>query len=139
MDESTGAPAPLSRSDILAASDLAIELVPVPEWGGFVYVRGLTGTERDSFEGSLLMRDEKGRQAIRYDNVRAKLAARTVCDASGKRLFSDADIPELAKKSAAALARVFEVAQRLSGLGAEDVQELLAGLKNDPSADSTSG
>ena len=44
----------LSRDEILAASDLTKELVEVPEWGGSVYVRAMTGTERDSYEESVL-------------------------------------------------------------------------------------
>jgi hypothetical protein len=45
----------------------------------------------------------------------------TVCDASGERLFADSDIALLGRKSARALDRVFSVAQRLNGIGAEQV------------------
>ena len=58
-------------------------------------------------------------------NMRAKLVALTVVDDKGKRLFrGDADVNALGRKSAAALQRVFEVAQRLSGLSDEDMEEL---------------
>ena len=46
----------LTRDAILQATDLTFEDVAVPEWGGVVRVRGLTGTERDAFEASVVGR-----------------------------------------------------------------------------------
>jgi len=113
----------LSRQDILGASDIQQELVSVPEWGGAVYVRGMTGTERDSFEASIT--EGQGRDVkINAQNLRAKLVARSVVDENGKPLFSKADVEALGKKSARALQRVFNVAQRLSGISDEDVETL---------------
>ena len=37
----------LDRASILGSDDREIERVPVPEWGGFVFVRNLSGAERD--------------------------------------------------------------------------------------------
>lgn len=128
----------LSRDAILQAPDTVIEMVSVPEWGGSVYVRSLTGTERDAFEGSLLVIN-KGRQSIKYEDIRAKLVVKTACDMTGVRLFSDADIPEVTKKNAAALQRIFEVAQRLSGLTNADVKELADNLGNAQSVGFISG
>ena len=127
----------LNRESILQADDLPKELVDVPEWGGSVYVRSLTGAERDRFESSMIKQRGKNQQ-MNLDNIRAKLAVLTVCDEEGKRIFSSADIDELSKKSAAALDRIFAVARRLSGLGEDDVKELAEGLKDDPFADSPS-
>ena len=39
----------LSKDAILAADDLPRETVHVPEWGGDVYVRTMSGTDRDAF------------------------------------------------------------------------------------------
>ena len=127
----------LNRESILQADDLPKELVDVPEWGGAVYVRSLTGAERDRFESSMIKQRGKNQQ-MNLDNIRAKLAVLTVCDEEGKRIFSSADIDELSKKSAAALDRIFAVARRLSGLGEDDVKELAEGLKDDPLEDSPS-
>ena len=115
----------LTREQILQADDLKTESVEVVEWGGMVLMRGLTGTERDALEGSMIEIRGKSRQ-LKLENIRAKLVAMTIVDENGKRLFSDDDdVRELGRKSAAALQRVFEVAQRLSGLRAEDVEELV--------------
>jgi hypothetical protein len=40
----------LSKDDILKAPGPATEIVQVPEWGGEVAVRGMTGAEQDQFE-----------------------------------------------------------------------------------------
>src|SRR6516162_3192004 len=95
----------LSRDDILKAADNEPEEVDVPEWGGSVLVRG-------------------GRRVVDPANVRAKLVARCVVDDDGNRLFTDADVAELGGKSAAAMDRVYAVAARLSGMGADDQEEL---------------
>ncbi len=113
----------LSRDEILQAQDLPTEDVPVLEWGGVCRVRGLTGAERDAFEQSIVeTRGKNTRMNLR--NIRAKLVALTVVDEDGNRIFSDEDAEALGKKSAAALDRIFAVAQRLSGLRPEDVEEL---------------
>lgn len=129
----------LSRVEILESEDLRTEVVPVPEWGGAVIVRALAGTERDSYESSIFT-TKKGETTpeLNLQNIRAKLASKTIVDEEGKRLFSDADIVALGLKSAAALDRVFAVAQRLSRLTNEDVKELTAQLGNDQSAASGS-
>lgn len=113
----------LTKDQILGIKDLQIEQVEVPEWGGYVFVRGMTGAERDSFEASVV--DIRGSsQKINMLNVRAKLVSLTVCDENGERIFEDADVIELGKKSALALQRLFDIAQRLSGLSKEEVNAL---------------
>ena len=121
----------LNKTTILQANDIKTEIVSVPEWGGDVCVKGMTGTERDNFEASIVqMRGSS--QTVNMKNVRAKLASLAICDEEGKRLFSDTDVMELSKKSAAALQRVFKVASRLSGIGDEDVKGLAGGLQENP-------
>jgi hypothetical protein len=126
----------LTREEIWAAEKtLPTEIVPVPEWGGSVIVRGLTGTDRDAFEATLLK--QRGRkQEANLENFRAKLIVRSVVDEKGSLLFGERDISRLGQKSALALERVYEVAQRLSKLSPEDVEELTADLGKDQSDDS---
>jgi hypothetical protein len=116
----------LGREDILGASDIKTEIVQVPEWSGAVYVRGLTGTERDDLELGMLEQRGKSR-TLNLRNLRAKLVAASLVDSEApdaRRLFSEGDVKALGEKSAAALRRVFEVAQRLSGLTDDDVEGL---------------
>ncbi len=127
----------LKRDEILAVQDIQIELVSVPEWGGEVYIKGMNGLERDAFEASIVQTKGKNTK-VNMENVRGKLAAQTLCDEAGFRLFTDMDIKELGKKSASALQRVFAVAQRLSGIGDDDVKELAEVLTDSPSDGSPS-
>lgn len=131
----------LTAADILAASDLERETVPVPEWGGQVCVRGMTGAERDAYETTLL--SVKGTDVALdkagMTSARARICAMCMIDPdTGKRLFTDAQVADLTKKSGRALDRVFGVAQRLSGITKADVEELQKNSKNGQSADSGS-
>lgn len=127
----------LSRDAILAANDVQFEDVDVPEWGGKVRVKSLTGKERDALESSMI--EGKGKNAnVNLNNLRAKLVARATVNEDEERVFNDADIAALGAKSAAALTRVYEVAQRLSGITQEDVDELTKNSETAPSEDSGS-
>ena len=128
----------LKRDDILKVQDIKTEKVEVTEWGGYVYVKGMTGAERDAFESSIVEMRGKGNTRVKLENIRAKLVALTACDEKGERLFDNKDAEALGKKSAAALQRVFEVAQRLSGITTSDVDELVKGLEENPFGDSPS-
>lgn len=118
-------PALLSREAILSRRGQAKrEVVEVPGWGGAVQVKALTGTERDAFEESLAKRRRDGTREMNLVNFRAKLVARTVVDEHGAPLFSAQDVGLLGELDAADLQRVFDVAQRLSGMSAQDVDEI---------------
>ena len=127
----------LTKENILTANDIKREEVQVPEWGGVVLVQGLSGRDRDQLEASMIQGKGKDTK-VSLDNLRAKVVARSIVDENGNRIFSDADIPALAKKSALALNRVYEVAQRLSGISQEDVDELTKNSETAPSDDSGS-
>jgi hypothetical protein len=109
----------LSRDAILAADDLEKELVSVPEWGGDVWVRCMTATERDEWEASVVTMDNKG-QNPKADlrNIRAKLVVRCVIDEAGVRVFGEEDTVALGAKSAAALGS----SVRRGGAVVEDLQ-----------------
>ena len=113
----------LTKDAILAAQDLKTENVLVPEWGGEVSVRTMTGTERDEIEAETLQ--SAGDIKTRYRNLRARVLVRVLVNEKGERLFGDSDIEALGGKSTAALDRLFAVAQRLNALTEQDVEALL--------------
>lgn len=122
------------KPDLNTPDDLLIEELFVPEWKGWVRVRGLTGLERDSFEASCVEVRGEGKHQTRktvFTNIRAKLVVRCLVDEKGARLYADKDADALGKKSAAALDRIFSVAQRLSGIGEEEVKELAGNSEAD--------
>ena len=111
------------REKILKSQDLPRELVVVPEWNGEVlYVRTLTAAEKDAFEASVLPKKEGG--AKNLANIRARLAVLCTTDEGGTRVFNDDDAELLGAKSAAAVSRLSDVAQRLNGMTKEAVEEL---------------
>lgn len=128
----------LTRDAILGASDIEIETVDVPEWGGSVRVKGLTASQRDKYERSLIQTNSKGKSELTLANARARLVALTVVDDDGGLMFSDADVLTLGTKSAAAMDRIYGVASRLAGLSDDDMDELVGNSEAGQSGDSPS-
>ena len=128
----------LTRDQILACKDISIEKVEAPEWGGHFFVKALTGKERDRFERTVYTISEDGKAEMNLENFRSKLCVSSICDETGKLLFTDKDIPILTEKSAIVLDRASSVAQRLSGLSKNDVDKLTKNSKGVRSASSIS-
>lgn len=125
----------LTRQEILSIRDIRTETVFVPEWGGAVKIKAMTGKERDAWEAALFQIDGKDVK-MNKENLRAKLVALTVVDEAGQRLFTEADVEALGSKSASALDRVYQASQKLSGLTPDDIKEMEKNLETDHS-DST--
>jgi hypothetical protein len=127
----------LSREEILGADDLKTVDLYVPEWGGEVRLRTLTGEERDKFEASFtVQRGNKTKQNAA--NFRARLVSMCIVNEKGQRLFSPADINALGRKSVSALQRVFNKCNEMNGLSDEDVEELTEGFGEEAAEASTS-
>lgn len=127
----------LTKEQVLNADDAAYEDVRVPEWGGMLRVRRLSGAEKDAFEASIVeVRQQNGQIVERTNmvNLRAKLAVRCIVDENGQLVFSEGDIVDLGRKSASALDRVVAAAKRLNKMTDADLQEMVQGLKNDQPA-----
>ena len=128
----------LTKDQILEANDLRTETVHVPEWGGSVLVRSLTGTDRDAFEASMITVLPDGTRKPNMSNMRAKLVALTVVDEAGSLVFDVSDVDRLARKSAAALECVFVTAQRINGIGVDAQEDIAKNSNAGLSASSTS-
>lgn len=127
------------REKVLEAKDLpAPEKVECPEWDCTLYVRTITGTERDAFEQSMIERKGKSRK-VNLANVRARFAVLCCCDEEGNRVFEDADAAALGRKAAKPLDRLYAKAQELNGFSDEDAEELAKNSDEGQSDNSTSG
>ena len=85
----------LSKNQIISAIDDRYEDVEVPEWGGTVRVKAMSGVEKDAFEASVTTIRRNGNkveQRPNLENVRAKLLAHCIVDESGALIFDDDDI-----------------------------------------------
>lgn len=103
------------------ASSLKIE--PIHAFGEDLFVKELTGKERDEFESSLTIISGKN-ITPNMSNARAKLVIKCLCDDKGIRVFDDADLEAVGAMPARELDKVFEVAQKMSGLKQADIEEL---------------
>jgi len=120
----------LDRKSILAADDVRKEKIAVPEWKGDVFLRVLTGTDRDRFEESYA--DQK----MKAFRIRFLLLA--LCDEDGERLFSDDEADILGKKSSVVINRLFEAGWKLNAFTQEAVDALGEDSEAAPSGGSTS-
>lgn len=119
----------LNRDAILDAVDVQTEKVDVPEWGGDVIIRGLTGDELDAFQGSIRQfrpsLDGKGMEPVLIqEGMRAKLLVKCLVDEAGGRLFTDQDAPALGAKNGSVIDKLYDIASRLSGLSEEEKAEM---------------
>jgi hypothetical protein len=134
----------LSAEEILKADDLQVREVEVPEWApdgvehAVVRVRGLTGTDLDAYQASMVQVGENGQMVPDMSNAQAKLVMRAVVDEAGNPLFNELDVGRLGQKSAIALGRVHAAAQELSGLGAGAVAAAAGNSEAAQSGSSTS-
>jgi hypothetical protein len=111
------------RDQILSSQDRPAEKLSIAEWGCDVWIRTMSGKERDALEAESLAKRGKNAQA-NMDNFRSRLAVRCVVDEAGVRVFTDDDADALGEKSASALGRIYDVAARLNGYTGKDVEEL---------------
>lgn len=107
----------LNKEMILKAEDRKTKEVDVPEWGGTVFVRMMSGNERDSF-------DQQVEGKYSASGVRAKLLVRCLVDETGNRLFTDDEFDSLGEKSAKVISRLSDEALELNRVTKGDVDEL---------------
>ena len=148
----------LSRDAILTLDDTQYEEVQVPEWGGMVRVKGLSGNQRAQIE-SLFLEEAPGlgnrqdrrngsekafeqyqnRKKAAYAILRAKVCTWSIVDEQGNLLFTADDIAAINEKQAGVIERIFDVARRLSGLTEKDVEDTAEAMLNgDPFEGSSS-
>jgi len=137
----------MGKEALLAKDKLEIVKVEFED-GNYVFVRQMTGHERDTFEQSLIrkIRDKKGavtsyEQAT--EDFRAKLAVLTICDEAGDPVLEAKDYPVLSRNmSAKRLETIINKAQELNKISEEDKEELVknseVGQADDSNSDSVS-
>ena len=120
----------LNREKLLAKEELEVVQVDLGK-DEFVYVRQMTGRERDRFEQSL-RREIKNKAGMVdgfemvLNDFRAKLAVVTLCNEKGELLLKPTDYPLLSENmSAARLEKIVNEAQRLNAITEEDKEALV--------------
>lgn len=142
----------LNAKQILDSSDLSYDTVEVKEWGGNVRIRELSGSEREEFDGTIsklhrrvAVGGRKGREEsdttveILAEKARIRLCFLTIVNESGERLFkTESQLAALGRKSSKALGRIYDASAKLSGLGADAVEEAADFSEADPDESSSS-
>ncbi len=136
----------LDRDGLLKKEKLEVVQVDLGD-GSHVFVREMTGRERDTFERSMyfVTDDDKSKGGVKLErrlgDFRAKLAVCTICDAEGELILKPEDFEQLSMNmSAAKLERIVNVASPLSKISEEDKDALVknseAGQAGNSSSDS---
>jgi len=133
----------LNRTLLLAKEELEKVKIDLGK-DEFVYVRQMTGRERDNFEQSLIKEVKDNKGTVSYErslgDFRAKLAVVTVCDENGNAIFLPDDFGLLSKNmSAKRLELIVNAAQKLNAISEEDKETLVKNLNTEPADNSNSG
>lgn len=102
----------LNKLQVLTCSDFNFDYVDVPEWGGRLRVRGLSGEERTFCDK--VMRDAEAGKSGPNTYAAALITCGTVDD-QGASVFARSDIAALSKKADHVLQRVGVRILQLSG------------------------
>ena len=118
----------LTRDQILSKQDIAVKELPVPEWGGSIFIRQLNRAEQDEYNkrqiGDTRMRqDAKAKQqeftlANMYGHD-TYLCICAICDEDGKAIFKRDDIEALKKKNGEVIGRIAIEIIRFSGMAGD--------------------
>lgn len=127
----------LTRDQIVEVDDTEYAVVQCPEWGGDVRLKSIKGSQRDSYEQSLIL-ERGGNRSVNLRNARAKLIVLCAVDEQGRLLFTPDDLNVLGRKNARPLDRLFDACQKLAGLSTDDVEKLTENFGAAPSDDATS-
>ena len=112
----------LSKDEIFAAQDTTDLEVDVPEWGGSVRLRSMTGTQRSNYEHWVSCRGNQDERDFR--GLREQLIVACAIDENGKPLFeTEDDVQRLSEKNANVIERLATAAQKVSGMLDDDIEE----------------
>ena len=107
--------------------------VEVPEWGGSVWVRMLSGLELETLETRIdaqLKAGDAGQARALY----ALIVGTCLVDQNGQRLFDTEDSKQLASLAGPALKRIAQAASRLNGILESDVDSAKKNSSPTPAA-----
>ena len=132
----------LTKHQILGATDRRPEWIETPEWGGGVYVSGLSAAERSVVMAEAVRAEGNTANvdisAFFRGDLLVRIVAMVAVDEDGTRIFDEGDVAELATKSPDPMDRIVGAALNRSGMTAGSMEEIEADLKA-PSDDSPFG
>ena len=130
----------LSKEQILAAidrPDVATREVEVPELGGTVRVREMTGALRNRVEAAYAT-IRNGGDAKTLDNMTAQLIAGCVVDEQNRPILTVQDAKRMFAAKPRAVFRLRDAILEISATDEDDMEALAEGFGDAQSADSSS-
>jgi hypothetical protein len=91
---------------------------------GLVYVREMGNDEKDAWEDTNHAKNAEGDLVFSRVGYRARLLQRTVCDASGQLLFTEADLPMLGALPGRETDKILKLAMSLNAVTEQDIRDL---------------
>jgi hypothetical protein len=124
----------LSADDILKRDSFKYDELDVPEWGGTLRFRTISGADRDRWAAAYA-KAQASDDLTAIVGAQARLISLSSCDAEGKRIFSDEQVSALNEgQSGAVLQRVFTA---ISALNKIDTGALETEGKDSPAPESS--
>jgi hypothetical protein len=113
----------ITKDTLLGYKGPAPTPVDVPQLGGQVFLRVMSGTERDAFESESYKVNGKSVELNRA-NFRARLLVKCLADEAGVRMLADDDAAALGKLPADLLDVLATKASAINGMSAKDCEDL---------------
>lgn len=110
----------LTRDNILNLDDRRTHKIAVPEWGGDLYLRRLSGAERGRWQ-ALCARVKDEPELL--EGLAGRFLTMALGDEKGDRIFSDADADALNKRDGQVLERIVELAYAFNGIGDGSIED----------------
>jgi hypothetical protein len=126
----------LGKEQILNAPDLPFEDVEVPEWGGTVRIQAMSANAREKMEEMYL--DPDGKMSKRMEQFRVRVLASSIIDDQGNLVFTMEEATALGKKAFGVVQRLFDKANKLSGLSDDEADTIKGNLPGGQAEDSNS-
>lgn len=109
------------RDELLSLVTQKPTLAPVKFCGKDLFVREMTGAERDAFEADQVEGNKTG-DALK--NFRARLVVKVLVDENGERVFKDEDADSVGKLPSRQIRTAFDKAATVNALTSEDVKDI---------------
>ena len=106
----------LNKEQIFACQDLSVETVAMPEWGGEVKIKTMSIGDQIEFE-------RLNKKSKDSSNIVCNTLMFCCIDDEGNRLFSEADIKVLEKKSFRAIEKLFRACLDLNAIHSDSLEK----------------
>jgi hypothetical protein len=107
----------MDREQFLGAQFARAEQVTLPNGAGNVYVRVMSGAERDKFSA------ERERAGKVDPNGMGYFVCLVLSDADGNRILKSSDVKSVMEKPAAVLDAIIDAAMKLNGMADDAVED----------------